>query len=103
MVIIQHMWGTFGHTAFNVILRSSGALSIFRNLDLMLRDRRNILSGYESYTVRDRHAITLYINGKPCLESPMTASRLSSSDLERSKSRSFRYFKDLYLVVKELS
>ncbi len=34
--------------AFKVILRSFGALSIFRNLGLMIRDGRNILSGYNS-------------------------------------------------------
>ena len=34
--------------AFTVILRSFGALSIFRNLGLMIRDRRNISSDYNS-------------------------------------------------------
>ncbi len=35
--------------------------------------------------------ITIYINGKPCMESPMTPSHLTLSDLERSKSRSLRF------------
>ncbi len=39
-VVVQHIWGTFDLVAFNVILRSFGALSIFRNLGLMIRDRR---------------------------------------------------------------
>ncbi len=33
-VVVQHIWGTFGLVAFKVILRSFGALSIFRNLGL---------------------------------------------------------------------
>ena len=39
-VVVQHIWGTFGLVAFKVILRSFGALSIFRNLGLMIRDMR---------------------------------------------------------------
>ena len=39
-VVIQHIRGTFGLLAFKVILRSFGALAIFRNLGLMIRDRR---------------------------------------------------------------
>ncbi len=38
-VLIQHIRGTFGLLAFKVILRSFGALAIFRNLGLMIRDR----------------------------------------------------------------
>ncbi len=40
-VAVQQIWGTFGLVAFKVILRSFSALSIFRNLGLMIRDRRN--------------------------------------------------------------
>ncbi len=39
-VIVQHIWGTFGLVPVKVISRSFGVLSIFRNLDLMIRDRR---------------------------------------------------------------
>ena len=39
-VVIQHIRGTFGLLVFNVILRSFGALANFRNLGLMIRDRR---------------------------------------------------------------
>ena len=39
-VVVQHIWGAFGLVAFKVILRSFRALSIFRNLGLMIRDRR---------------------------------------------------------------
>ncbi len=43
-VVVQHIMDTFGLFVFNVILRPFGALPIFRNLGLMLRDRRkNIL------------------------------------------------------------
>ena len=38
-VAIQHIIGIFGLLAFKVILRSFGALAIFCNLDLMIRDR----------------------------------------------------------------
>ncbi len=37
-VAVQHIWGTFGLVPFNVILRSFGALSSFRNLGLMIRE-----------------------------------------------------------------
>ena len=40
-VAIQHIWGTFGLVAFKVILRSFAALLIFRNLGLMIRDRKH--------------------------------------------------------------
>ena len=39
-VVIKHTWDSFGLIAFKVILRSFGALSNFRDLDLMIRDRR---------------------------------------------------------------
>ncbi len=39
-VLIQHIRGSFGLLAFKVILGSFGALAIFRNLGLMIRDRR---------------------------------------------------------------
>ncbi len=39
-VVVQHIRGTFGLLAFKVILRSLGALVIFNNLGLMIRDRR---------------------------------------------------------------
>ncbi len=41
-VVVQHiLYGvTFGLVAFKVILRSLGALSIFHNMGLMIRDRR---------------------------------------------------------------
>ncbi len=38
-VVIQHIIGTIGLLAFEVILRSFGAISIFRNLGLVIRDR----------------------------------------------------------------
>ena len=38
-VVIQHIRGTFGLLAFKVILRSFGALAIFRDLSVMIRDR----------------------------------------------------------------
>ena len=41
--------------------------------------------------MRVRHVITIYINRKPYMESPMTLSHLTLSDLERSKSRSLRF------------
>ncbi len=40
-VVFQHIWGTFGLVAFKVILRSFGALSIFRNLGLMIDTRKH--------------------------------------------------------------
>ncbi len=36
----QYIWGTFGLVAFKIILRVFSALAIFRNLGLMIRDRR---------------------------------------------------------------
>ncbi len=39
-VLVQHIWGTFSLVALKVNLRSFGALSIFRNLGLMIRGRR---------------------------------------------------------------
>ncbi len=36
-VVIEHIRGTFGILEFNVILRSVGALAIFRNLGLLMR------------------------------------------------------------------
>ncbi len=45
--VLQHIVGTFDLVAFNVILESFGALSIFRNLRLMIRGK-NILSGCKS-------------------------------------------------------
>ncbi len=48
-VVVQHIRGTFDTLAFKVILGSFEVLAIFRNfLGLMVRDRGNILSGYES-------------------------------------------------------
>ena len=41
-VVFQDIRGTFGLVAFKVILRSFGALAIFRNLGLMIRDRRKL-------------------------------------------------------------
>ena len=41
LVVLQHIWGTFRLVAFKVILRSFGALTIFRNYGLMIRGRRN--------------------------------------------------------------
>ncbi len=38
--------------------------------------------------VRDKHAVTIYMNRKPYMENPMTPSHLTLSNLERSKSRS---------------
>ncbi len=43
MVVVQHIWGTFGLAAFNVSMTSFGALSILRNLGLMIRDMRKHL------------------------------------------------------------
>ncbi len=43
---------------------------------------------YKSVTVRDRRVVTVYINGKPYMESHMRPSHI---DLERSKSRSLRF------------
>ncbi len=48
VVVHHHIWGTFGLVAFKVILMSFGALSIFRNLGLRIRDGREHLSGYNS-------------------------------------------------------
>ncbi len=39
-VVVQHIWGNFGLIAFKVSLGSFGVLAIFRNLGLMIRDRR---------------------------------------------------------------
>ncbi len=39
-VVIQNIRRTFGLLAFKVNLRSFGALVIFRNLGLLIRDRR---------------------------------------------------------------
>ncbi len=39
-IVVQHIQGTFGLLAFKVILGSFGALAIFCNLGLMMRDRR---------------------------------------------------------------
>ncbi len=39
-VVIQHIWGTFGLLALNVILASFGLLAIFHNLGVMIRERR---------------------------------------------------------------
>ena len=39
-VVVQHIKGTIGLLTFNVILGSFGALAVFRNLGLMIRDRR---------------------------------------------------------------
>ncbi len=36
-ILLCHIWGTFDLVSFNVILRSLSALSIFRNLGLMIR------------------------------------------------------------------
>ncbi len=41
-VVVQHIWGTFDLLAFNCTLGSFGALSIFSNLGLMIRDRKNL-------------------------------------------------------------
>ena len=49
------------------------------------------MSGYNSSTVRDRHAVTIYMNRKPYMENPLTPSHLTLSDIERSKSRSLRF------------
>ncbi len=63
-----------------------------RNLGLTIRDRRNILSGYESKAVRvTRHVTTVYINRKLCMASPMISSYLTLSDFERSNLRSLRF------------
>ncbi len=35
--------------------------------------------------------ITVYVNWKPCMASPMTSSHLTLSDLERSNPRSLRF------------
>ena len=39
-VVIEHIRGTFGLLAFRVILGSFGALAVFHNLGLMIRDSR---------------------------------------------------------------
>ena len=49
------------------------------------------MSGYESQVVRVRHVITIYVNRKPGMASPVTSSHLILSDLERSNSRSLRF------------
>ncbi len=59
-MVIQSMWGTFGLVAFTVILRSFTALLISPNLGLIVRDKENISIGYNSQTVRDRHAVNIY-------------------------------------------
>ncbi len=38
-VVVQYIWGIFGLVAFKVILRSFGALSMFRNLGQIIRNR----------------------------------------------------------------
>ena len=38
--------------------------------------------------MRVRHVITVYVNRKSCMASPMASSHLTLSDLERSNSRS---------------
>ena len=48
LIVVHHIWDTFSLVAFNVILMSFGALLIFRNLDLMITDGREHLSGYNS-------------------------------------------------------
>ena len=41
--------------------------------------------------MRVRHVITVHINRKPCMMSPMTSSHLTLGDLERSNSRSLGF------------
>ncbi len=41
--------------------------------------------------MRDIRVVTVYMNRNPYMESPMTPSHLTLSDLERSKSRLLRF------------
>ena len=60
-VVVQHIRGTFGLVVFKVMLRSFGALSIFRNLDLMIRDRRKHF-GWLKQLNGKRYVVTIYIS-----------------------------------------
>ena len=73
-VVVQNIWATFGLVAFKVILRPFVGFSIFRNLGLMVRDKRKHFKWH-----------------------------LTLNDLERSKSRSLRFqsFVSLYLVKEQ--
>ena len=102
-VVVQHIRGTFGLVAFKVILRPFGALAIFHNVGLLIRDRRkhfNIFWVAITATCKRWEIdmwLLIYLNRKPYMENPMTPSHLTLSDLERSKSRSLR-FQALYLA-----
>ncbi len=75
-VVVTYI-GYFGLLAFKVILGSLGALTIFRNLGLVIRDRR-------------KHFECLWeLSGerKPCMASPMTLSHLTLSEAWKVKTK----------------
>ena len=62
------------------------------------------MSGYNSETVRDRHAVIhIYINRKPCMESPMTPSDLTLGDLERESAKAHGSLVKTFLLRQALA
>ena len=70
---------TFDLVTLRIVLGSFGAFAIFRSLDLMIRQRQNLSSGYKSKTVRFIHEY-IKINRTLYMESPMTPSHLIWSE-----------------------